>query len=137
MLKDFLAARGLEAVAPGGAFDTALDPGFLLGVLDMHELDADRAAIAAAQDVEDFARGGDLEAEHVVDEDRAVHVGFGEAVGGGVELGMRARHLQAERVELGLEMAAHPVGADHHQRVQAVLGGGAELFGVGGGGARG
>ena len=61
-----------------------------------------------------------LEAEHVVDEDRAVEVGLGEAVGLGAELGVGQLLLEPERVEVGLEVAADAVGADQHQRAQAV-----------------
>ena len=48
----------------------------------------------------------------------AVHVGVGEAVALRIEFGMRLGQLQAERVELRLQMAAHAVGADQHQRAQ-------------------
>jgi hypothetical protein len=44
------------------------------GVGDVHELDAERAAIGALQDVEHLVDGRAFEAEHVVDEDRAVAV---------------------------------------------------------------
>ncbi len=105
---------------PGSALDAPLDPRFLPWVLDMHELDADRPAVARLHDGHDLADGRRLEAEHVVYEDRAVEIRVGEAVGSWVELRMRPRDLQAERVELGLQMAAHAVGADQHERPQAV-----------------
>ena len=57
----------------------------------------------------------ELEAEHVVDEDRPVEVGLGEAVGAGRSSVVVVALLEAERVEVGVEMAAHAVGADHHQ----------------------
>ena len=50
LLQDGALFVGVERGEPGRAFDLALDPGFLLGVLDVHELDADRAAIGLAQD---------------------------------------------------------------------------------------
>ena len=108
-----------KAVRPGGAFHPALDPGLLVGVLDMHELDADRAAIAGAADRHDLADGGGIQPQHAVDEDRPVPVGFGEAVGRRVEFRVRLRLLQAERVELRVQMAAHAVAADQHQRADA------------------
>ena len=43
----------------------------------------------------------------------------GEAVGLRIELRVRLRHLQSERIEPRLEMAAHAIGADQHQRAQA------------------
>ena len=64
-----------------GALDALLDPGLLGRVGDMHELEADRAAIGAAQDRQHLAHGGEFEPEHVVDENLAVVVGLVEAVG--------------------------------------------------------
>ena len=60
--------------------------------------DADRAAVGAPQDAPGSAHGRRLQAEHVVDEDRPVEVGLGEAVGLGLELGMR---LAARRGRAG------------------------------------
>ena len=128
LLQDFPLAAGVEGAVPGGAFHLALDPGFLLRILDVHELDADRAAIGVAQDLHDLAQRCGFPPQHVVDEDRLVQVGIGEAVGSVVQLGMRRRHHQAERIEARLEMAAHAVGADQHQRAQAGDGGGAHLL---------
>ncbi len=122
LAQDGFLLRCAELGAPGRAFHLALDPGLLIGVLDVHELHAERAAIALAQDRQDLARSRRLAAEHVVDEDRPVHVGLGEAVGRRIELGMRLRHLQPERVELGLKMAAHPVDAHQHQGADRVRG---------------
>ena len=45
-----------------------------------------------------------------------------EAVGGRIELGMALRILEAERVEIGREMAADAVGADHHQGADRIEG---------------
>ena len=132
----------VHGVQPRCAFDLALDPGLLFGVLDVHELDADRAAIGVAEDADDFAKGGGFAAQHVIDEDRAVHVGFGEAVRAGIEFRMRRGNLQAERIEARFQMAPHAVGADQHQRADRRNGGGAHLFvghhagGYGGGGPR-
>ena len=79
-----LAGEGDLLVA---AFDALLDPRLLRGVGDVHELHAERLAVGAAQDGEDFAQGSELEAEHHVEEDAAVVVGLGEAIGARVELG--------------------------------------------------
>ena len=107
---------------PRRALDPPLDPGLLVGVLDVHELHPDRPAIARAHDGDDFVDGRRLPPQDAVDEDRPVAVPGPEAVGGRVELRMRVRHLQPERVERRLQMAAHAVGADQHQRPQAVGG---------------
>ena len=126
-----------ECGAPRRALDPALDPGFLVGILDVHELDADRATIGVAQDLHDLAQGRGLAAEHVVDEDRLVEVGVGEAVGKRVQLGMRRRNGQPEWIEPRLQMAAHAVGPDQHQGAQRGDGGGADLLAGHRGGARG
>jgi hypothetical protein len=120
-LAEDLALLGrVEGGGPGGALDALLDPGLLLGVLDVHELDADRAAIGGAQPFHDLADGGRLQPQHLVDVDRAVEIGLGEAPESGVQLGVAGLGLQAERVELRLQVAAHPVGADEHQRADGI-----------------
>ena len=58
----------------------------------------------------------EFEAEHVVEEDLAVPIGVGEAVGceGSQLLAGRRAVSRCERIEISMEMAAHAVGADHH-----------------------
>ena len=63
---------GVKVISLSGAFDALLDPGLLLGIGDVHELDAERRAIGALQDRQHLADGGEFEPEHVVDEDLAV-----------------------------------------------------------------
>src|SRR5690242_19634157 len=69
-----------------GSLDALLDPGFLDRVGDVHELDAERLAVGAAQDGDDLAQRAELETQHVVEEDWAVEIGVAEAVGARVEL---------------------------------------------------
>ena len=88
---------------------------FLRRIGNVHELDAQRLAIGAAQDGEDFAQRAEFEAEHPVEKDRPVHVGVGEAVGARVEILLVAVGLEAERIEIGVEVPARAVGADQHQ----------------------
>ena len=102
------------------AFDALLDPAFLRGIGDVHELDAQRLAIGAAQDGDDLAHGREFEPEHLVEENPAVEIGFGEAVGARIEFFFVLFRLEPERIELGVEMAAHAVGADQHQRVDGI-----------------
>src|SRR5690348_7117647 len=45
-------------------FDALLNPGFLRGIGDMHELDAERLAIGALANRDDFAQGSVFETEH-------------------------------------------------------------------------
>ena len=142
-VEEFLEAFGLDQLVEDGAlaldgeadllvaaFDALLDPAFLRGVGDVHELDAERLAIGAAQDGDDLAHRREFEAEHLVEENLAVEVGFREAVGARIELLLVRLLLNAERIELGVEMAAHAVGADQHQRVDRIA---RRLLHVGGG----
>ena len=109
------------------ALDALLQPGLLLGVGDVHVLHADVAAVGAAQDLQDLAERRGLQPQHEVEEDRPVEVGLGEAVGRRVEFGGVARRGgDAQRIEVGLQVAAHPVGADHHDGAQGIQGGGAD-----------
>ena len=110
-----------------GPLDALLNPGLLGRIGDMNEFEADRAAIGAPEDREHFSQGRVFEPEHMIDEDLAVVVGFLEAVGRGMELLVIPLRLEAERVEIGVEMAAHAVGADHHQRAHEVAGRAANL----------
>src|SRR5205809_1934048 len=118
------------------ALDALLDPGLLRRVGDVHELDAERLAVGALADRDDFAQAAVFEAEHVVEEDLAVEIGFGEAIGARIELFAIALRLDAERIELGVEMTAHAVGADQHQGADRIAGrlvdvGGRELSALG------
>ena len=94
------------------ALDLLLDPALLLGVLDVHVLDADGAAVRVAQDVEDVAERELLPAGQAAGEELAVEVPDGEPVGRRVELDRHLRFLPAQRVEVGDEVAAHAVDAD-------------------------
>ena len=100
--------------------DHLLDPGLFLGALHVHVLDPNRAAIGASDDVEDLAQRRRFQAEGVVDEDRPIHGAVVEAIGLGIELGMLTDRCEAERVQVGLQMATHPVGTDHHQRADRI-----------------
>ena len=102
------------------ALDALLDPALLRGIGDVHELDAEGLAIGAAQDGDDLAHRREFEAEHHVEEDLAVEIGLGEAVGARIELLFVRHACNAERIEIGVEMAAHAVGADQHQRVDGI-----------------
>src|SRR6201992_665476 len=96
--------------------DAFLDPALLRGVGDVHELDAERLAIGALADRDDLAQARIFEAEHVIEEDLAVEIAIDETIGTRIELLAIAGGLDAERIELGVEMAAHAIGADQHQR---------------------
>ena len=88
LLEDLALLLGARPQQVVRALHARLDPGLLLGILDVHELDADLGAVGLAQDLDDLPERRLLEAEHVVEEELALEVGLGEAVGLGVELGV-------------------------------------------------
>jgi len=96
----------------------------------VHELDAERLAIGAAKDRENFAQRAEFEAEHAVEKDLAVVVRFGEAVGARIEILLVMVRLETERVEIGVEVPARAIGANQHQGVDRVA---RRLLDLGGG----
>ncbi len=97
--------------------DMLLDPTLLLGILDVHVLDGQGAAVGVAQDVEDLVEGGDLAPCQAVGDELARQVPDGEAVRQRVEFGVDVRGLGVERVEVGDEVPAHPVHVDQRLHV--------------------
>ena len=102
------------------AFDAVLDPGRCSGSEICMYSTPIWPGIGALQDVEHLAERAEFEAERAADIDRPVVIGLGEAVGLGPELRMLAAGDELERVELGGEVAAGPVGADQHAGAQRV-----------------
>ena len=94
------------------AFDLRLDPALLGGLLDVHVLDADRAAVRIAQHAEQIAELHLLVAADATGEELAVEVPDRQAVCGRIELVGHLRLLPAQRIEIGDEVAAHAVHAD-------------------------
>ncbi len=132
-VEEFLEAFGFHELVEDGALalaregdflvaalDALLDPAFLRGIRDVHELDAERLAVGAAQDGDDLAHRREFEAEHLVEENLAIEIGFGEAIGARIEFFFVLLRLERERIELGVEVAANAVGADQHQRVDGI-----------------
>ena len=115
LVQDRAAAFAGEADFLVRALDALLDPGLLRGVGDVHELDAERLAISALADRDDLAQRAVFEAQHVVEEDLSVEIGFDKSIGARIELFAIARRLDPERIELGVEVTAHAIGADQHQ----------------------
>ncbi len=110
-------------------FETLLQPGLLFRLGDMHELHADVAAVGALEDLQHLADRARLQAQDAVEEDRAIHVGGGEAIELRRQLRVLDRRLDAQRVEVGLQVAAHAIGADQHQGADGIVGGGAHVGG--------
>ena len=108
LLQDRALALAGEGDALVVALDARLDPGLLRRIGNVHELDAERRAVGARQDLQHLPDGREFEPEHIVDEDRPVVVGLGEAVGSRRQLVVVLQRLgEAERIEIGVQMAAH------------------------------
>ena len=115
---DAEARFGIERPAVAGGLHGILQPALLLRMLNVHVLHAHLAAIGVAQSGEDFAeRGHRLVGTfahglaEVAGNEFAIEIPDGEAVLGGVELGVVAG-LGAERVEIGDEVAADAISVD-------------------------
>ena len=130
---EFLEAFGLDQLVEDGALagagegdflvgtlDALLDPALLCAVGNVQELDAQRLAIGPPQDGDDLADGAELQAEHLVEKDRAIEVGVAEPVGVRIELAFAVLRLQIKRIEVGVKMPAGAVGANEHQRTHRV-----------------
>src|SRR6202453_4328165 len=98
-----------------GPLDALLNPGLLRRIGNMDEFEADGPAIGPPQDRKHFTHGREFEPEHMIDEDLAIVVGLLEPVGRGMELLVIPLLLEPERIEIGVEVAAHAIGADHHE----------------------
>ena len=61
-------------------------------------------------------------AEHAVEKKVAIIIGVGETIGRGIEFGVMLLTVEVERIEIGDQMTAHPIGADQHQNSQTVAG---------------
>ncbi len=128
-LHDHAPAVEGEVGAVLDVLDALLDPRLLGGIGDVHVFDTDLAAVGLAQPVHDLAQGGSVtQPERPEDQDRAVPVGLLEAVGRGIEFLVRRLVHQAERIEVGREMAADTIGADQQERARCVVCRGADLF---------
>jgi hypothetical protein len=103
------------------ALHPLLEEAALLQVVDVHIFEADhcrsnwRAAPRRAR-----ARWP-IEAERAAEEDRRSSASPVEAVEFGREVGRQLALGEAERIEIGGEVAAHAVGADQHHRADRIL----------------
>jgi hypothetical protein len=94
------------------ALELLLDPLLFVGVLDVHVLHTDGAAVGVAQHAEQVAESHLLDAADAVGEELAVEVPDGEAVGGRIEFARREWFLPPQRIEVGDQVAAHPMDPD-------------------------
>ena len=89
-----------------------LDPAFLVGILDVHVLHAEGAAVGIAQHVQDLVQRGSVLSGQPVRHEVPGQIPDGQAVVERVELGVQHRGLCVERVEMSDEVAADPVHVD-------------------------
>ncbi len=95
-----------------GAFQPGLDPGFLVGLLDMHVLHADGAGVGVAQHAQDVGQRHHLGAGQAAGGEAPLQVPDGEPVVSRVELVVGARPLAPQRIQVGDEVPPHPVDID-------------------------
>jgi len=100
-----------------------LDPAFLRGVGDVHVFRAHGAGVDLLQQVDDFAQGHALGGEKRAGVEGSVEILFGEVVVGEAQFRQGIDFGQAQRVEIGVLVAAHPVGIDQPQH-GSLFGGG-------------
>ena len=98
-----------------------MDPALLVGVVDVHVLGADGAAIGGARDVEDLAQGGLGRTDQRPGVEGRIEVLVREPVEGRVELRHFRALVLAQGVEVGLPMATKAVGVDELEHGDLLL----------------
>ena len=101
LAQDFEPVALAEVGPVAAAFHRLLDPSLLRRILDMHELDADMAAIGIAHHRDNVAQRRPLHAEHAIDIYGPVIIGFRKSVGGRIEFGMALVAVARQRIKLG------------------------------------
>ena len=89
-----------------------LDPTLLVGVLNVHVLHADGAAIRVAQHAEKVTQAHLGGAGHATGEELSIEIPDGQSVGDGVQFHRELGLLPAQRIDVGDEVSADPVHAD-------------------------
>ena len=97
------------------SFDAALYPAFLLGIGNVHVLDADGATVGLPQNLENFAKRGAGWADQRTGAENGAHVCLGQSVIGGIEFGNVRFFLVLERIEVRLAHAEEAVSIDDLQ----------------------
>ncbi len=103
---------GLLVEGEVDTLDLGLDPPLLLGVLDVHVLDADRAAVGVAQHAEERSELHLLGAGDAAGEEFPVEVPDRQPVRQWIELLGHRRLFPLQRIEVGDEVTAHAIDAD-------------------------
>src|SRR5215471_2565942 len=103
-----------------GAFDACLNPALLLGIGNVHELDAERLTIGAPDNGQDLPQGAEFKPKNMVKEDLAIEIRIAEAIGARIELLCVFRGFESERIQICLQMAARAIGANQHERLDGI-----------------
>ncbi|CUS43268.1 hypothetical protein MGWOODY_Smn1319 [hydrothermal vent metagenome] len=128
LVQDRLLAERAELDRLVLALHPVLEEAALLHVGDVHIFEADIPAVVRAQDADEFTYRRPLQAHRAAEIDRAVEIGVGKAVILGREIGRHLALGKAERIEIGGEVPAHPIGADQQHRADRIRGGPDDIF---------
>src|SRR4029079_7078724 len=112
-----------------GPLDALLNPPLLRAVGDVQKFDPQGLAVGTAQDGDDLAQRAEFEAKDLVEKDRAIEIGLGETVGARIKFLLVVRRRQAERIEVGVDMAAGPISAYQHEGANRVARGAVDVRG--------
>ena len=96
------------------AFHPVLQKTSLLDIGYMHIFEADRATIIGPQHRFDFADGSRIKTQDPAEENRRVHFFCSKTVEFRRKISRFFKLGQAQRIKIGTEMPAHPIGADQH-----------------------
>ncbi len=112
-LEDVALLLGGERGRRTDRFEALLDPALLRGIGDVHELDAEVAAVGVAQRLDQVAQRHVLLPEvRVRGREHRVHVGFGQVVERGLQFGNDRAFLSLQRIQIRPAVAEEPVGRD-------------------------
>ena len=101
-------------------FNTLFEPRGFFGIGNMHILQGESATIGAANNFQNLAHGGKLQPQNIIEKNRPVHIGLGEAIAGWLQLGARIILAHAQGIQIRRQVAADAVSTDQHQSPQTV-----------------
>ena len=131
LVEDGALAVGGEVDFLVASLELLLQEAALLHIIDVHILEADVPAVVALQDAHQLADGGRLEAKRPADMHRPVEILLAKAMPARRQVRRQVACRQPQRIEIGGQMPAHPVGADQHHRIDRILRGAGDLGGAG------
>ena len=94
------------------ALDALLNPALLVGVLNVHVLHTDGAAVRVSQHAQQIAKCGFANAADAASKKLSVEIPNGEPIRCWVQLARHDWFFPAQRVEVGDEVTAHAVHAN-------------------------